>query len=76
LTGDAIGGFKGVLTAFFVGALPFDDKRLCDVRKVQVAVELGGGPDFANFDASMITARIIHEIRLRAVLEEELYFLK
>ena len=74
--GDAIGGFMGVLTAFFVGALPFDDEGLCDVRKVQVGVEFGGGPNFANFDASMFTARIINKIWLLAVLEVQLDVLK
>ncbi|TFG40288.1 MAG: hypothetical protein E4H48_07850, partial [Syntrophobacterales bacterium] len=48
--GDATGDFTGTLTAFFHGALPFDDERLSDVRKIQVGVEFGGRPDFADFD--------------------------
>lgn len=40
--------------------------------KVQVVVELGGGPDLAGFDPAMIGWRMVNEIRLRSVPEVEL----
>ena len=52
--GDAIGDFTGIFTAFFICGLPLDEKSLSDVRKVQIAVEFGCGPDFADFDAAVI----------------------
>ena len=52
--GNAIGDFTGVFTGFFIGELALDDKSLSDVRKVQIVVEFGGGPDFADFDATVI----------------------
>jgi hypothetical protein len=52
--GNAISDFTGVLTGFFIGELALDDKSLSDVRKVQIVVEFGGGPNFADFDAAVI----------------------
>ena len=52
--GNAIGDFTGVFTGFFICKLTLDDKSLSDVRKVQIVVEFGGGPDFADFDATVI----------------------
>ena len=52
--GDAIGDFTGVLAAFFICGLPLDDKRLSHMRKVQIAVEFGCGPDFADFDPAVV----------------------
>ena len=34
--------------------LPLVDKSLSDVRKVQIVVEFGCGPDFADFDSAVI----------------------
>jgi hypothetical protein len=31
-----------------------DDKSLSDMGKVEIAVEFGCGPDFADFDATVI----------------------
>jgi hypothetical protein len=53
-TGDAIGDFTGVFTGFFICGLPLDEKGLSDVRKVQIAVEFGCGPDCADFDPAVI----------------------
>jgi hypothetical protein len=39
------------------------------VWKVEVVVEFGGGPDLAGFDASVIGGRVLHEMRLAAILE-------
>jgi hypothetical protein len=52
--GNAIGDFTGVFTGFFISEVALDDKSLLNVRKVQIAVEFGGGPDFADFDATVI----------------------
>ena len=52
--GNAIGDFTGVFTGFFICGLPLDEKSLSDVRKVQIAVEFGCGPDFADFDPAVI----------------------
>jgi hypothetical protein len=54
-TGDPIGEFwDGGVAGFFVEPLPFDDKCLTDMGKVQVGVEFGGGPDFPRFNPAMI----------------------
>ena len=52
--GNTIGDFTGVLTGFFIYGLPLDEKSLSDVRKVQIAVEFGCGPDFSDFDPAVI----------------------
>ena len=52
--GNAIGDFTGVFTGFFICGLPLDEKSLSDVRKVQIAVEFGCGPDCADFDPAVI----------------------
>jgi len=70
--GDARAYIAGALSAFFICELTFDDKGLSNMRKAQVAVECGGGPDFADFDASMVTADGIDEIGLLAVVEVQL----
>ena len=53
-TGDAVSHFTRALATLFVDELPFDGKRLSNVGKVKVVVELGGGPDFTRFNASML----------------------
>jgi hypothetical protein len=52
--GDAIGDFTGYSPVFLSVALPLDEKSLSDVRKVQIAVEFGCGPDFADFYSTVI----------------------
>ena len=68
-TGNAIGDFTGAFTGFFICELPLDDKRLSDVRKVQIAVEFGCSPDFADFDAAVIRRIAKDKVRLLAVLK-------
>jgi len=68
-TGDAVSHFTRALAGLFVYELPFDGKRLSDVGEVQVAVELGSGPDLSDFNSSMVRGRMLNEIRLLAVLE-------
>ena len=56
---------------FFSVGLALDNKGLTEVREVQVAIECGGGPDFANFDSAVIR-RVGHDkIRERAVVKKE-----
>jgi hypothetical protein len=67
--GDAVGDFTGVLAAFFIGGFALDDKSLSDVRKVQIAVEFGCGPDFADFDAAVIRRVAMDKIGILAVFK-------
>jgi hypothetical protein len=46
------------------------------VRKIQIIVEFGGGPDFADFDATVIRRVVLDRIRLLAVLKIECNILK
>ena len=74
--GNAIGDFTGVLTGFFISELALDDKSLSDVRKVQIVVEFGGGPDFADFDATVIRRVALDKIGVLAVFKIERDVLK
>jgi len=67
--GDAVGDITGVFTAFFICGLPLDEKSLSDVRKVQIAVEFGCGPDFADFDPAVVRRVELDKIGVRAVLK-------
>jgi len=67
--GNAIGDFAGVFTAFFIYGLTLDDKSLPDVRKVQIAVEFGCGPDFTDFDSAVIWCVAMDKIGLLPVLK-------
>ena len=67
--GNAICDFTGVFTGFFIGGLALDDKSLSDVRKVQIAVEFGCGPDFADFDAAVIRWVAVDKIGVLAVFK-------
>jgi len=67
--GDAVGDFTGVLAVFFVGGFSLDDKRLSDVGKVQIGIEFGCGPDFADFDAAVIWRVAIDKIRFLPVFK-------
>ncbi len=67
--GNAVGDFTGVFTGFFICELALDDKGLLNVRKVQIAVEFGSGPDFADFDAAVIRRVVEGKVRLLAVVK-------
>ncbi len=67
--GNAIGDFTGVFTAFFICELPLDDESLSEVRKVQIAVEFGCGPNFADFDAAVIRWVALNKIGVLAVFK-------
>jgi hypothetical protein len=60
--GNAIGDFAGVLTGFFICGLPLDDKSLSDMREVQITVEFGCGPDFTDFDPTVIRRVTMNKI--------------
>jgi len=68
-TGDAISDFTRGLATLFVGEAPLDGERLSDMGEVEIVVEFGGGPDFSDFDPSMIRGRILDEIGFLAILE-------
>jgi len=53
-TGDAIGNIGVFLATLFVSGEPFHHKGLPDMREVQIGVELGGHPDFADFETAMV----------------------
>ena len=67
--GDAIGDFAGVFTAFFICGLPLDEKSLSEVRKVQIAVEFGCGPDFSDFDTAVIRRVAMDKIGVLSVFK-------
>ena len=67
--GNAVGDFTGVFTGFFISELALNDKSLSDMRKVQIVVEFGGGPDFADFDATVIGWVAKDKIGLLAVVK-------
>ena len=67
--GNAIGDFTGVFTGFFICGLPLDEKSLSDVRKVQIAVEFGCGPDFADFDPAVIRRAAMDKIGVLPIFE-------
>jgi hypothetical protein len=68
--GDAMGELGGGGTGLFIDAVTFEDKSLCPVGEAQVVVELGGRPNLAGFNASVIRRRIVDVIGLLPVLEE------
>lgn len=73
---DPISEIVGVFSALFLYRLPLDHKGLSHMRKVQVMVEFGGGPDFPGFDPAMIRRVIGDEIGFLSILEIELDILK
>jgi hypothetical protein len=74
--GDTIGDFTGVFTAFFICGFPLDDKSLSDMGKVQIAVEFGCGPDFADFDPAVVRGVAMDKIRVSPVFKVQLDVLK
>jgi len=67
--GNAIGDFTGVFTGFFICGLPLDKKSLSDVRKVQIAIKFGCGPDFAYFDPAVIRRVVMYKIGVLPVFK-------
>jgi hypothetical protein len=73
---NAIGNFTGVFSGFFIGGFPLDDKSLSDVRKVQIVVEFGCDPDFADFDPAVVRGIAMHKIRILPVFKVQRDVLK
>ena len=67
--GNAIGNITGVFTGFFISRLALDGKSLPDMGKVQIVVELGCRPDFADFDSAVIRRVAVDKIGLLSVLK-------
>src|SRR5437016_11303267 len=70
-TGDAVGNVQSAFSSLFLRDVPLDDESLGHVRKVEVIVQLRGGPDLAGFYSSVIRGRMLHEMRFPAILEIE-----
>jgi len=68
-TVNAIGDFTGVFAGFFICGLPLDEKRLSDMRKVQITVEFGCGPDCAGFDPAVIRRITMDKIGILPVFK-------
>src|SRR5205823_13986681 len=62
-TGDAVGNVQSALSSLFLRDVPLDDEGLADVRKVEVIVQLRGGPDFSGFDSYVIRGRMLLVMR-------------
>jgi len=71
LAGDAVGDFGRAFCSFLVLAIALYNKSLADVRKIEVRVEFGGDPDFADFDTPMVRGIIGNKIGFLAVDEVE-----
>ena len=67
--GNTIGDVTGVCTSFFISGLALDDKSLSDVGKVQIVVELGCGPDFADFNSAVIRRIAVDKVGLLSVFK-------
>jgi hypothetical protein len=67
--GDAISDITGVFTAFFICGFPLDDKSLSDVRKVQIVINFGCGPYFADFDPAVVRRIAKDKIRIPPVFK-------
>ena len=75
--GDPIGEFRnGGFAGFFVEPLPFDDKCLTDMGKVQVGVKFGGGPDFPRFNPAMIRMVYGHILGFLSIGKKHLQIVK
>jgi len=73
---DAIGDFTGIFAAFFICGLSLDEESLPDVRKVQIAVEFGCDPDFADFDPAVIRRAALDKIGILSVFKIQRDILK
>ena len=67
--GNTIGDFTGVFTGFFICGLPLDEKSLSEMRKVQITIEFGCGPNFADFDPAVIRGAAMDKIGVLAVFK-------
>lgn len=70
-TREAINKLHGVFATLFHDAVAFDGEGLCDMREVEIGVEFRSGPDFSDFDASVLWRGMFDEVGLSTILEEE-----
>jgi len=75
-TGNAIGEITGSFAGLFLYGMSFDDERLSNVRKIEVVIEFGCGPDLSGFDSPMVRRIKSNEIGLLTVLKVQLNVLK
>ena len=75
-TGDAIGDIFRVLARFFIYGLAFNGKSLSDMWEIEIIIQLGGNPDFADLDPAMVRGVIKNEIGLFSILEVKVDILK
>src|SRR4249919_3081291 len=68
-TGDAVGEIARRLAGLFIDGYPFDGEGLADMGKVEIAIEVGGGPDLSRFNASMVGWVMHDEVGLFSVLK-------
>ena len=52
-TGDEVGRFTACLARFEMFGMPFDAGDLSTERKIQIGIQIAGGPDFSYFQAAM-----------------------
>jgi len=66
---DAICDFTGVFAGLFVCGFPLDHERLSHMGEVEIVVELGCGPYFADFDPAVIGRIALNEIGIFQVFK-------
>ena len=71
VAGDAEGVFDRVLAGLLDDGGALDEEGLSDVGEGQVAVEAGGGPDGAAFEAPVLKGEGLAEVGLAAPCEEQ-----
>lgn len=74
--GNAVGDFTGGFTAFFIREVPLNDKSLSNVGKIEIAVEFGCGPDFTDFDPTVVRRVAFDIIRHLSVFKVQSDVLK
>ena len=75
-TGDTVGNLFRVFACFFVNGLSLNGKSLSDMWEIEVAIQFGGNPDFADFDPAVIRGIAKSKIGLFAILEEKADIIK
>ena len=71
MAGDAEGAFGGALAGLLDDGGALDEEGLADVGEGQVAVEPGGGPDGAAFEAPVLEGEGLAEVGFAAAVEEQ-----
>ena len=74
--GDAVGDIDRAFAAVFLDGFPFDGEGLAEMGEVEIAVELGGCPDLAGFDAPVVGRVVPEEVGLFSILKNQSHILK